>query len=167
MKQQQVTNEQREWQRQRAFALSEEGWWQKDIARALGVSEGAVSGWIQRGREGGVAALKTRPRPGPTPRLTAEQRAQVPELLARGAPAWGYRGDVWTCRRIADVIQRTFGVHYSAEHIRRRLQTTGWSVQQPIERATQRNEQAIEQWYEECWPAIKKKQPPKDIRSSG
>src|SRR5260221_4414640 len=143
MKQQQMANEQREWQRQRAFALHEQGWWQKDIARALGVSDGAVSGWIKRGREGGVAALKTRPRPGPTPRLTAEQRAQVPGLLARGAKAWGFRGDVWTCRRIADVIWRTFGVRYSAEHIGRLLQMAGWSVQQPTEQAIQCNEQAI------------------------
>jgi transposase len=149
-----VTNEQREWQRRRAFTLWQHGWWQKDIARALGVSEGAVSGWIKRGREGGEEALKTRSRPGPTLRLIAEQRAQVPELLARGAEAWGYRGDVWTCRRIADIIQRTFGVRYSAEHIRRLLQTAGWSVQQPIERATQRHEPAIEQWYAERWPAI-------------
>ena len=141
--------------RQRAWALHEQGWWQKDIAHALGVSEGAVSQWLTRGREAGVEALRARPRPGAPARLTAAQRAQVPALLARGAEAWGFRGDVWTCRRIADVIQRTFGVRYSPEHIRRLLQTTGWSVQQPIERATQRDEQAIEEWYEERWPAIK------------
>ncbi|WP_244422480.1 winged helix-turn-helix domain-containing protein [Ktedonobacter racemifer] len=38
----------------------------------------------------------------------------------------------------------------------RLLQEAGWSVQQPIERATQRNEEAIRTWYEERWPAIKK-----------
>jgi transposase len=162
-----VTIEQCEWRRRRAWELYQQGWWQKDIAAALGVSQGAVSQWLKRGREGGVDALKARPRPGVPAKLTAEQRAQVPELLARGAEAWGFRGDVWTCRRIADVIQRTLGVRYHPEHVRRLLQTAGWSVQQPIERATQRNEQAIEAWYTERWPAIKKKRPTKATPSSG
>jgi transposase len=162
------TIEQLEWRRRRAWELHEQGWWQKDIARALGVTEGAVSQWLKRGREeGGRDALKARPRPGVPAKLTGAQRAQVPELLGRGAEAWGYRGDVWTCRRIADVIQRTFGVRYHPGHVWRLLQTAGWSVQQPVERATQRNEQAIEQWYKERWPAIKKKRPTRDIPSSG
>jgi transposase len=65
MKQQQVTNEQREWQCQRAFALSEEGWWQKDIARALGVSEGAVSGWINAAEKGAWRRSRLGPDQGP------------------------------------------------------------------------------------------------------
>ncbi len=44
--------------------------------------------WIKRAREGGgVQALRTRPRPGGPAKLTVEQRAQIPTLLARGAPA--------------------------------------------------------------------------------
>jgi transposase len=55
------------------------------------------------------------------------------------------------------VIERTFGVTYHRDHVSRLLREAGWSRQQPIERATQRNEEAIEQWTKECWPAIKKK----------
>ncbi|GHO72833.1 hypothetical protein KSD_06160 [Ktedonobacter sp. SOSP1-85] len=32
-----------------------------------------------------------------------------------------------------------------------------YSVQKPVELATQRNEEAIKAWKEECWPALKKK----------
>jgi transposase len=167
MKKDHPTIEQCEWRRQRAWELAQQGWWQKDIARALGVTEGAVSQWLKRGREGGVEALKAQPRPGVPSKLTAEQRAQVPALLARGAEAWGFRGEVWTCRRIADVIQRTFGITYHPGHVWRLLQTAGWSVQQPAQRATQRNAQAIEQWATERWPALKKKPPRRDTRSSG
>ena len=42
----------REERRKRAWALKHEGWPQKDIATALGVSEGAVSQWLKRAREG-------------------------------------------------------------------------------------------------------------------
>jgi transposase len=156
-----------EWRRQRAWELHEQGWWQKDIAAALGVSCAAVCQWLKRRREGGVAALRTRPQPGPTPRLTAEQRAEIPALLARGAEAYGFRGDVWTASRIAEVIWRTVGVRYHRDHVSRLLRQAGWSRQQPSERATQRDEEAIGHWYAERWPALKKKRTTKAIPSSG
>lgn len=156
-----------EWRRQRAWELHEQGWWQKDIAAALGASRAAVCQWIKRGREGGVEALRTRSRPGGPAKLTAEQRAQIPALLARGAEAHGFRGDVWTASRIAAVIERTFGVRYHRDHVSRLLRQAGWSRQRPIQRATQRDEAAIAHWHEERWPAIKKKRATKAIPSSG
>lgn len=134
---------------------------------ALGVSPGAVSQWIKRGREGGVEALRTRPRPGGPARLTSEQRAQIPGLLSRGAQAYGFGGDVWTAKRIAAVIWRTFGVRYHPDHVSRLLRQAGWSRQQPIERATQRDEEAIRRWHEERWPALRKKRSRKDTPSCG
>jgi transposase len=52
-------------------------------------------------------ALNAHPPTGVTPRLTAEQKAQIPDLLAQGAQAYGFRGDVWTASRVAEVIVRT------------------------------------------------------------
>ena len=157
----------REERRKRAWSLKEQGWQQKDIAVALGVSEGAVSQWLKRGRAGGVEALGAHPSKGMTPRLTAEQKAQIPMLLAKGAEAYGFRGDVWTARRVAEVIHRTFRVRYHRDHVGRLLREAGWSRQQPIERSTQRNEEAIKAWYEQRWPALKKKPSRKRPRSSG
>jgi transposase len=74
------------------------------------VSKGAVSQWMKRARQGGVQALKRQPAPGALPRLSEEQRAKVPELLERGA--YGFRGEVWTCERVAIVIRKEFGVSY-------------------------------------------------------
>ena len=97
----------REERRKRAWILKEQCWQQKDIAVALGVSEGAVSRWLKRGREGGEEALRAHPSKGMTPRLRAEQKAQMPTLLAKGAEAYGFRGDVWTASRVVEVIYRT------------------------------------------------------------
>lgn len=147
----------REERRKRAWVLKEQGWLQKDIALALGVSEGAVSQWLRRAREGGgVAALARHPAPGRAARLTPAQRAQIPGLLERGAEAYGFRGDVWTASRVAEVIAQTFGVRYSRDHVGALLRHLGWSRQQPLARATQRNDAALRQWAEERWPAIKK-----------
>jgi len=68
---------------------------------------------------GGVAAPAHQPPPGMTPRLSAEQRAHLPTLLARGAPAYGFTGDVWTAKRVAAVSARTFGVRYHPDHVSR------------------------------------------------
>jgi transposase len=151
----------REARRLRAWELKRQGWQQRTIAAALGVTPGAVSQWLARARAGGVAALCTRIRPGPTPKLTPEQRVRIPELLARGAEAYGFVGDIWTAPRVAAVIEREFGVRYHPAHVSRLLRALGWSVQRPIRRATQRDEAAIAAWYAARWPALKKRLRPK------
>ena len=147
----------REGRRFRAFELKQEGWSQQRIAEALGVSKGAVSQWMKRAREGGgVEALKRQPAPGARPRLSEEQRHKVAELLARGAEAHGFRGELWTCERVAIVIRREFGVSYHPAHVSRLLKALRQSLQKPKRRAEQRDEEAIDNWKEEKWPSIKK-----------
>src|SRR5258708_35564419 len=100
----------REERRKRVWALKQQGWLQKDSAAALGVSAGAVSQWLTRAREAGsVEALARRPPPGMTPRLSQEQRARIPALLAQGAERHGVRRDGWTAPRVAEVIRATLG----------------------------------------------------------
>jgi len=146
----------REGRRLRAWELKQEGWKQSDIAKALGVTEGAVSQWCTRAEEEGIGALYRHPAPGAKPRLSEAEKARLLELLARGAEAFGFRGDIWTLERIAEVIRREFGVSYHPSHIGRILRACGWSRQKPVRRARQRDEEAIRQWVEERWPAIKK-----------
>jgi transposase len=157
----------KEGRRLRAWALAQQGWPQHLIAAALGVTPGAVSQWLKRGREGGVAALRRRTAPGAPPKLRAAQRAQVPALLAPGAEAYGFRGDLWTARRVAWLIEAHFGVRYHPGHVSRLLRTLDWTPQQPEQRATQRDEAAIERWWAERWPALKKGPAAGGRRSSG
>jgi transposase len=156
-----------EGRRKRAWELKQQGWKQQDIAAALGVTKGAVIQWLRRAREGGVEALRRHPAKGPTPKLAAEQLAQLPGLLAPGAEAYGYRGQVWTTKRVAEVIWRSLGVSYHPAHVSRLLRSVHLSVQQPIERATQRDEQAIAAWQTETWPTLKKRPSRKGEPSSG
>src|SRR3712207_2550662 len=102
----------REGRRLRAWELKQGGWSQRKIAQALGVTEGAVSQWMKRGREGGMEALRKRTSPGAPSRLSKEQRGQLKGLFAQGALAHGFRGDVWTCDRVVEMIRREFGVVY-------------------------------------------------------
>ena len=152
----------------RAWELHKQGWTQTRIAAALGVTQGAVSQWLTRARVGGgVEALRRRPAPGRRAALTQEQQGQIEALLARGAEAFGFRGDVWTTPRVAALLKRLFGVRYHPAHVSRLLRRLGLSVQKPILRARERNEAAIQAWHEERLPAIKKKRGVRGGRLSG
>jgi transposase len=147
----------REGRRLRAWALAGQGWKQKDIAVALGVTPGAVSQWLKRAREGGSHALHSQPRPGRRPKLSPEQRAQIPALLERGPEAWRFRGHLWTRNRIRIVIQECFGVRYDLSQISRIMKQLRWSPQKPVRRARQRCEEVITHWREINGPALKKR----------
>ena len=107
----------REWRRLRALHLKRQGWYQRDIADALGAAEGTVSRWLARARDGGAQTLLTRAAPGCPPKLTDAQKQRIPELLWHGPEAYGFRGAVWTRARVARVIEEEFGVRYHKVHV--------------------------------------------------
>ena len=146
----------KEWRRRRAWELSQQGWKQKEIAQALGVTQGAVSQWMKVRREQGEEGLRGKVAQGSQPRLSEEQMAQLPALLDQGAQAHGFRGAVWTTKRVAQLLKKQFGVSYHPAHMSRLLKGIKYSVQQPIERASQRNEEAIATWKVQRWPELKK-----------
>ena len=108
----------------------------------------------QRGRGRRFAPPAT---PRSNPRLSWTQRDQLLELLSQGAESFGFQGEVWTQPRVATLIRDRFGVSYHPAHVGRILKACGWSSQKPVHRATQRNEEAIQQWREARWPEIKKR----------
>jgi transposase len=152
-----IPHDWREWRRLRALHLKQQGWYQRDIADALGASEVSVSRWLARARAGGPEALRARSAPGHPPKLTPEQKRLIPEFLWHGAEAYGFRGEVWTCARIARVIEEEFGVRYHKGHVSRLLQELRWTPQVPIRRAIQRDEGAIRRWRDEVWPELQQR----------
>jgi transposase len=152
-----ITDDGRAWRRLRALSLKEEGWYQRDIADALGVSEVSVSRWLTRARQGGPEALLPRPALGHPPKLSAAQKDLIPEFLWHGPEAYDFRGAVWTCARIAVVIEEEFGVRYHKDHVSRLLKELHWTPQVPITRAIQRDERAIRCWRDEVWPDLQRR----------
>ena len=151
-----IPDDWREWRRLRAWHLKQEGWQQRHIAAALGASEETVSRWLARARQGGPVALRARSSPGRPPKLSATQKRLIPEFLWHGAEAYGFRGDVWTCARIALVIEEESGVPYHKGHVARLLEELQWTPQVPIIRATQRDEEAICRWRAKVWPELQR-----------
>jgi transposase len=98
--------------------------------------------WRNALQSGGQDALKAKPASGRPPRLTLKQKKQLVHFLTQGAMANGYRTELWTTQRIADLIQRRLGVRYHRNHVGKLLHQMGWSHQKPERRAVERDEAA-------------------------
>ena len=116
-----------------------------------------MSQWLKAARAGGREALRRRRRGAKAPTLSADHRAQLPALLAKGAESYGFIGDVWTTARVAEVIRREFGVRHHPAPVSRILKVIGWTIQEPIQRARRRHEAAITAWREERQPSLQGK----------
>ena len=144
--------------RRRAIALLQKGQTYRAVAQVSGASLSSVVRWLQAFRRRGSKGLLSKPTAGRPCRLLPAQKKHLERILLRGAQAAGYSTELWTLRRIAEVIRKGFGVRYSTSAVWRLLVVDmKWSTQKPERRATQRDEAAIDQWRKEQWPQIKKK----------
>jgi transposase len=148
------------------LSLLRQGLNQSEVARRLRVRSQSVSRWARTLQEKGEKGLKAAGRAGRLPLLDGAQLQQFEKLLLQGPEKLGYETPLWTCPRVADLIERKFGVIYHAGHVWKILRQLNWSPQRPKGRALERNEEAIAEWKHKTWPAVKKKPKRKAARSS-
>ena len=127
-----------------------------EVARQLGVHRQSVLRWAKELERYGRAGLKHPGRAGRKPKLTAAQLRQIERGLKRGPEAQGYSTSLWTTERVAALIEQECGVRYHPGHVWRMLRRLGWSCQQPVGKARERNEKAIAHWKKVTWPEVKK-----------
>ena len=142
--------------RRRALALLDEGHSLNEVARQIGCNASSVMRWRNARRRRGAKGLEVRFSPGRPPRLDRKQQKRLLRVLLKGALAQGYRTNLWTTVRIAEVIRRDFGVEYHRDHVGRLMHQFGWSPQKPERRDVERDEDAIERWKKKDWPRVKK-----------
>jgi transposase len=137
--------------------LLEEGLTPVEVAKRVGVDRRSVRRWKAALRDGGQRALRAKPAPGRPSRLSSADLEKLEETLLEGAQAAGYPSELWTCRRVAEVVAKRFGVTYHVGHVARLLHGMGWSPQKPQRRAIERKEETVQTWVKRDWPRIKKK----------
>lgn len=152
-----LTKEQKEARRLEGARLLKEGWLSKaEIARRLGVSRTSVHQWAKKIRSGGIRRLKKRKSTGRPAKLTRQQKRRLSRLLKKGAVTSGFETERWTLSRIANLIKREFDVDYNPNYLPRLLKPLGFSVQHPVDRAVEREDELVEAWLKRDWLRIKK-----------
>lgn len=132
--------------RRRAIALLKTGRPYRSVATEVGASLSSVVRWHQTYRKRGLRGLRPKPNPGRPPLLTEKYKQKLVRILSRGSLEAGYSTDVWTLKRIGQVIQKHFGICYCTGNLWRLMDSLGWSCQKPTQKARERNEAALRYW---------------------
>lgn len=133
------------------------GYSQTQVALILKVAPRSVRRWIHAFREGGDDALKARPRPGAPCKLTPEQTDIVLGWFRQSPKEFGFSTELWTARRVSQLIREQFGVSMNHRYLNAWLTQRGITPQKPQRQARERNQAEIERWLRVDWPRIQKK----------
>lgn len=130
---------------------------QARISKKYGVSDATANRWHQAARRGGLDALKSTSATGQPPKLDDKQKQKLARLLAQGAEAHGYETDVWTGKRVADLMHKEFRVEiawkYVPQYLREQL---GFTPQKPARQPHELDPAKIDRWIKTAWKAGKK-----------
>jgi transposase len=105
--------------RKRALALLDSGESLNEVGRRIGCNPSSVMRWRDARRRGGAKALRVRFSPGRPLKLDRTQRRRLVNLLLQGPMMHGYRTNLWTTARIAELIRKQFGIQYHRDHVGR------------------------------------------------
>jgi transposase len=127
-----------------------------EIARQLGVTRGSVTVWAKAIEAGGLRRLRQRKSSGRKSKLTGEVKKKLKRLLDRGALAAGFSTDRWTLVQVSELLKKEFDISYHPNALGRVLDQLGYSVQMPLPRAAERDEELVKAWLTKDWSRIKK-----------
>ena len=98
---------------------------QSQVARRYGVSRTTASRWHRSIVVKGVDGMRKRRATGRPSRLTADQVDTIRRMYFEGALAHGFSRDRWTTGKLAEAIERKFGIRYDQDHVGRLMHKFG------------------------------------------
>lgn len=128
-----------------------------EVALAVGVARQTIYTWQRVLDEKGIDGVRAIADVGRPGQLKSGDFKWLDAALREGAQAHGFGTELWTLKRVGDVIKRRFGIKFSDVHVWRLLGGMGFSSQKPERRAIERNEDTVRDWKKKALPALKKK----------
>ena len=108
-----------------------------------------------RGRGKGARALRSTKASGRPRSLSPTQERQVFVWVNGKNPLqYGFDFGLWTRQIVRELVTQRFGLTLSLASIGSLLARLGLTAQKPLERAYQRDPQAIDRWVNETYPAL-------------
>jgi transposase len=108
-----------------------------------------------RGRGRGARVLRSSKGTGRPRKLTPAQEQQVLRWInGKNPQQYGFDFGLWTRNLVRELVQAKYGVTLSLASIGAMLARLNLTPQKPLQRAYQRDPEAIERWQRDTYPAI-------------
>jgi transposase len=143
-----------EQRRRLAVQRVREGYKPAQVAKFLGIHPASVRRWWRAYQLHNDAGLAAKPHPGRCPKLTLPRQRQVLRWLIKNPKSFGFSTELWTALRIAQVIQRKWGIEFNPRYLNAWLTARGITPQKPQRRPRERDDAAIKRWGRYQWPRI-------------
>ena len=127
------------------------------VVASFGFSRTSIYKWLKAAAKPGVgmAALRSKPATGRPRSLTPRQEWQVFRWInGRDPRQYGMDFGLWTRSLVANLIEQKFGIRLGLTAVGELLAKLQLTPQKPLQRAYQRDPEAIERWRRERYPAI-------------
>jgi transposase len=129
-----------------------------EVARSLGIYRTSIYKWLRAHKKGGHQALKSTVAKGPQPKLSDKQKDRVRRwIIGQDPRQYGFDFGLWTRSIIAEMIQERLGVSLTLPSVGHLLAFLDITPRKPLRRAYERDEEAIQQWKQEQYPALRKR----------
>lgn len=126
-----------------------------DVIASYGFNRTSIYRWLTAADDGGDQALRSTKATGRPPSLTSEQEQQVFRWVNGKDPRqYGLDFGLWTRAIVAELIGQKFGIQLGLTAVGKLLAKLGLTPQKPLQRAYQRDPEAIEKWQRERYPSI-------------
>jgi transposase len=127
------------------------------VIDAYGFNRTTIYKWINAALSPGIGikALRSTKGTGRPRTLTPRQESQVFRWInGRDPRQYGLDFGLWTRTVVATLLEQKFGIKLGLTAIGELLAKLGLTPQKPLQRAYQRDPEAIEKWQREIFPAI-------------
>src|SRR5450631_3301034 len=127
------------------------------VVASYGFCRTTIYKWLNAASRSGIGlkALRSTTAPGKPRTLTPRQEKQVFRRINGKDPRqYGLDFGLWTRAIVANLIERKFGVQLGQTAIGELLARLGLTPQKPLQRAYQRDPEAVERWRREIFPSI-------------
>jgi transposase len=127
------------------------------VMASYGMCRTTAYKWLAKVRERGRGkrALNARKGTGRPPKLTASQKRQVFRWINGKNPLqYGFDFGLWSRAIVRELIIKKFGICLSVTSVGSLLAELNLTPQKPLQRAYQRDPQAVERWQQETYPAL-------------
>ena len=128
-----------------------------EVIAAYGFHRTTIYKWVQAALQIGVGinALRSTKGTGRPRSLTPAQERRVFRWInGRNPQQYGFDFGLWTRVIVAKLIEQKFAVRLGLSAVGEMLARLGLTPQKPLQRAYQRDPEAIEKWKRETYPAI-------------